>query len=406
MPIYYVGIDVSKFKHTCCVLSQDGVVERPSFDFPNSKEGFGLLKKTMASLGPKEQILIGMEATGHYGLCLQKALWGEGYKLKVYNPLTIEKFRGSEAVAGAKTDKLDALLIAKYMSSRPFSPTEAMDGAISEIQSLERAKYFLFRDRTRCFNHLHRYLDVSFPELPRFLATKGDGGRSSSRTDVFESKTAMALVGRCPSAAKAARLTKKDADALRRMSMGRFSLVKSARLRELARSSIGSSDPATEAVIRSLVEQARCIGEQIDSIDAVLRPLMEGLNTPVLSIPGVGPGLGAMIVGEIGDAGRFGSPDKLVKFAGLDVKVYQSGTVDRRGRLGKKGSPILRYALVCAAMKARIHSPTFAAYYAKKIAEGKYWMTAIVDCARKLLRIVWKLMTTGEKFEEQGETAA
>jgi transposase len=113
-----------------------------------------------------------------------------------------------------------------------------------------------------------------------------------------------------------------------------------------------------------------------------------------------------MIVGEIGDAKRFGSPDKLVKFAGLDVRVYQSGTVDRRGKLGKKGSPILRYALVCAAMKARIHSPTFAAYYAKKVSEGKYWMAAIVDCARKLLRVVWKLMTTGEKFEERGETAA
>jgi transposase len=276
MPIYFVGIDVSKFKHTCCVLSQDGVVERPSFDFPNSKEGFGLLIKTMASLGPKEQILIGMEATGHYGLCLQKALWGEGYKLKAYNPITIEKFRGSETVAGAKTDKLDALLIAKYMSARPFSPTEAMDGTLSEIQSLERAKYFLFRDRARCFNHLHRYLDVSFPELPRFLATKGDGEASTSRKDVFESKTAMALIGKYPSAKKASRLTKKDADALRRMSMGRFSLVKSERLKELARSSVGSSDPATEAVVASLVAQARCIGEQIDSIDAVLEPLMGG----------------------------------------------------------------------------------------------------------------------------------
>ena len=109
--------------------------------------------------------------------------------------------------------------------------------------------------------------------------------------------------------------------------------------------------------------------------------------------------IAAMIIGEIGDINRFDNPEKLVKFAGLDVKIYQSGTIYKRGKISKKGSPILRYALALCIQKLRIHSPVFSDYYYSKIQEGKPTNVAITATTRKLIRVIWKMMKTNQVFD-------
>ena len=126
---------------------------------------------------------------------------------------------------------------------------------------------------------------------------------------------------------------------------------------------------------------------------------MEELNSPILSIPGIGLNLAAMIIGEIGDISRFDNPEKLIKYAGLDVKIYQSGTINHRGHIRKRGSPILRYALALSVQKLRIHSPVFSEYYYSKLKQGKATNVAIIATTRKLIRVIWKMMTTNQVFE-------
>ena len=161
MPIY-VGIDVSKFKHTCCIIDENGEVIRKSFDFPNSKEGFDLLIDEFKSIDEPESIQIVMEATGHYHECLFRYLVANNYQVQIKNPVVIARFKESEYLDKAKTDNLDALLIAQYASKHPFSPSMLKSYNIERIRRIARAKYFLYQDKERTINHLHRYLDESF----------------------------------------------------------------------------------------------------------------------------------------------------------------------------------------------------------------------------------------------------
>lgn len=400
MPTYFVGIDVSKFKHTCCIIDGDGEIIKKSFDFSNSKEGFDSLIKIFKSIDQSESLFqIVMEATGHYHECLFRYLVVNNYLAQIKNPVVIARFKQSEYLDKAKTDNLDALIIAQYASKHPFSPSMLKSYNIERIRRISRAKYFLYQDKERTINHLHRYLDESFPELIPFLRKRGDIKRYQGR-NFFDSKTNLWFLENFPSAKKFSNARSETAEKLRRMSKGAFSLIKFNELRNIAKNSIGVSFQETEEIIIQLVHELRNIQERNDRLDELLIPLIDETSPNLLTVPGIGYRLAGLLISEIGDASEFPSADKIIKFAGLDVRVYQSGTIEKHGAIRKRGSPLLRYALFQAAEKARIHCPEIAEFYSKKKDEGKHPICALTHTARKILRIVWALLKTGQNYSQ------
>ena len=400
MPTYFVGIDVSKFKHTCCIISGDGEIIKKSFDFSNSKEGFDSLIEIFKSIDQSESSFqIVMEATGHYHECLFRYLVANNYLAQIKNPVVIARFKQSEYLDKAKTDNLDALLIAQYASKHPFSPSMLKSYNIERIRRISRAKYFLYQDKERTINHLHRYLDESFPELIPFLRKREDIKRYQGR-NFFDSKTTLWFVENFPSAKKFSNARSETAEKLRRMSKGAFSLIKFNELRKIAKESIGVAYQETEEIIIQLVQELRNIQERNDKLDEFLVPLIDETAPNLLTVPGIGYRLAGLLISEIGDASQFPSADKIIKFAGLDVRVYQSGTIEKHGAIRKRGSPLLRYALFQAAEKARIHCPEIAEFYSKKKGEGKHPICALTHTARKMLRIVWALLKTGQNYSQ------
>ncbi len=393
MPRIHVGIDVAKFKHTCCIVSSEGEILRESFDFGNGREGFDLLTKTIAALGGTDEIAITMESTGHYHVLLWRFLASRGYSVEIKNPKVIARFRAATEISGAKTDRRDALLIARYAMTFGSSPSPLPSYSLSRMKSLEREKHRLIRDRTALYNRAIAILDVTFPELMGFLK-----GSARFREDPLSSKTIRWLVSTHPSAESMASMRSATAERVRSMSRGAFSLVRFQALKALAGSSIGTSFPDEEAELRQLLSECDSIDARIDAIDAETAPLVDELCPQIASVPGIGKPTAAMIFAEVGGFDRFDSPDKLIKYAGLDVNVYQSGTVSRHGKTGKKGPPILRYALFLAACKCRIHCPEIAEYYSSKVAQGKHRICALTCTARKILRICWGMMKTGEFY--------
>ena len=400
MPTYFVGIDVSKFKHTCCIIDGEGEIIKKSFDFTNSKKGFDSLIEIFKSIDQSESLFqIVMEATGHYHECLFRYLVANNYLAQIKNPVVIARFKQSEYLDKAKTDKLDALIIAQYASKHPFSPSMLKSYNIERIRRISRAKYFLYQDKERTINHLHRYLDESFPELIPFLRKRGDIKRYQGR-NFFDSKTTLWFVENFPSAKKFSNARSETAEKLRRMSKGAFSLVKFNELRKIAKESIGVAFKETEEIIIQLVQELRNIQERNDKLDELLIPLIDETSPNLLTVPGIGYRLAGLLISEIGDASQFPSADKIIKFAGLDVRVYQSGTVEKHGAIRKRGSPLLRYALFQAAEKARIHCPEIAEFYSKKKGEGKHPICALTHTARKILRIVWALLKNGQNYSQ------
>ena len=123
------------------------------------------------------------------------------------------------------------------------------------------------------------------------------------------------------------------------------------------------------------------------------------MDSPITTIKGIANRLGSIILAEIRDIKFFSSPSKLVAFAGLDPSIYQSGQHNSAGRMVKRGSAYLRWAIIEAAKRVAQYNSTFKAYLEKKLSEGKHYLVAISHVAKKLLRTIYYLLKNNEKFD-------
>ncbi len=133
-------------------------------------------------------------------------------------------------------------------------------------------------------------------------------------------------------------------------SHGHFGKDTARDLRVLAQKSVGINDSALSIQITQTIEQIELLDSQLLHTELEMANLVTCLHSVIMTIPGIGSTNGGMILGEIGDIHRFPSPGKLLAFAGLDPSVYQSGNFQaKKTRMSKRGSRVLRYALINAA---------------------------------------------------------
>ena len=384
--MFFVGIDVSSAKHDCCILDCSQKMIR-SFMIVNSREGFSALSATLTELAAPENIKIGLEATGIYGDNLANFLRRKGYNVCTINPLLCKKHQSATTLRKTKNDRSDAKNIALIVASEDLQPDQPLSYHIVELKSLSRARFLTVKDRSSLKNKVKRLVTVLFPEL------------LDAFTDLFGA-SGMALMTRYPSA-KALAACNLDTltELLKTASRGRFGRERAEALRKLAKESIGSFSESAVFQLRLLLKRIELLNAQVEMYDDEIRRLMDLLDSPILSVPGIGYTLGAMILSEIGDIKRFSSPAKLLAFAGLEPSVYQSGKFNpASGKMVKRGSPFLRWALLQVATYAPASSVTFAAYYVKKRSEGKSPSVAHSHVAKKLVRVIFSLLSRNASF--------
>ncbi len=189
------------------------------------------------------------------------------------------------------------------------------------------------------------------------------------------------------------------ANLLKVNSHGHFTKEQAKELRVLAQKSVGANDSAISIQITQTIQQIELLDSQLEKIEAEMTDIMKFNDSVIMTIPGIGYINGGMILGEIGDIHRFSNPNKLLAFAGLDPSVYQSGNFQAKTtRMSKRGSRVLRYALVNAAWNVVRNNATFKAYYDAKRAEGRSHYNALGHCAGKLVRVIWKMLTDEVKL--------
>ena len=138
------------------------------------------------------------------------------------------------------------------------------------------------------------------------------------------------------------------------------------------------------------MEQIELPDRQINDVGSEMTKIMLGPDSVIMTIPGIGYINGGMILGEIGDIHRFSKPCQLLAFAGLDPSIYQSGSFNAsHTRMSKRGSRVLRYALMNAANNVVKNNNVFKAHYDAKMAEGRNHYNALGHCAGKLVRILF-----------------
>ena len=154
--------------------------------------------------------------------------------------------------------------------------------------------------------------------------------------------------------------------------------------------------------LRLLIEQMNFIEKQVNEIERQTKTLLDKLNSPITTIPGISTVIGATILSEIGDISGFSNPSKLVAYAGIDASIHQSGNYQSsNNKMSKRGSPYLRTALFRAALIASTHDPVFKAYYQKKRSEGKHHLTCLGAVARKLCYTIHAVLKNNCAYKVQ-----
>lgn len=386
----YVGIDVAKDKHDCFITNSDGEVLFNAFTIPNNREGFDTLFHKIGSISDDlSKVKVGLEATGHYSYNLLGFLLDKGLTTFVINPLHTNLYRKSLSLRLTKTDKVDAHTIASMLMSdvnlKSYSDTSYHN---EELKSLTRYRFDKVKERAKLKTSVSRLVNILFPELEKLVPS-------------LHMASVYALLSEFPGAADiaSAHLTRLT-HLLEEASKGRYGKDTAILFREAARTSIGSHMPAKSLELKHTIKLIQELSAEIDEIETEVRRIMdEDINSPILTIPGISYRMGAMIIAEIGDFSRFDSPDKILAYAGMSPSTYQSGQLDNcYSHMEKRGSRYLRYALYNAAKYVCLWDETFAAYLAKKRAEGKHYNVAISHAAKKLVRVIYQLERSGQSY--------
>lgn len=381
----YVGIDVGSEKHAFAIVDDQGsAVGKPRF-FDEDAAGYEKLREVLPA---PEEVLVGLEATGHYWRNLYLTLLGWGYRIAVLNPRSTSAFAGEE-LRRAKTDPADAQAIARYLQQKRPEPKKLPCEAQEELKELSRARARLQVDLGAVNNSLHRMLDLTFPEFTDHVKNP-------------VSQTALKLLSLYPTAE---RFAKKDIEAVARVQYDerhQVGEILAAKLIETAKRSVAQHHGTVyEVQTRQLVRQAQLLLEQIGEMDRLIDERMDDNDIGKLlrSIPGIGEVSAQTLVGELGDLSQFASAKQVVAFIGASPGIRHSGkSKPGHAPMCKVGTARVRKILWMATLTATQRNPVIRAFYERLIGRGKPKMAALGACLAKLVHLIFAVVRDRRPF--------
>lgn len=391
--MFFVGIDIGKLSHMFCILdaSNNEVIVKP-VSFKNDKLGFDFLMNQLKSY-PKDHLLIGMEDTGHYHFTLLKFLLDSGFSVALINPVTTDLTRKIQ-LSSTKDDDLDTLTICDVLASNQrrkgyrISKIDSFD--LYEQKRLTREHHDLKEQLNVYTNKLQKCIDIVFPEFNSLFRSKY-GSVYMNVLKTFGSADSIAHAD--------IRNIRKCFETNRKGR--RISLTPEA-LKEAARNSIGFPSKAEVIELRHLIDIIELINVQISEVDKKIEEFSVQNNSPILTIPGISHFSGTSILAELGDLRNYSKASQVIKFAGVSPSKYKSSQYEaQHTAITKKGSRYLRKTLYQVILPVIRYNPVFNAFYRHKLSQGKGHRCAQGHCVRKLLRIIYHLVTTDQSFDSK-----
>ena len=391
-----VGIDVSSRKSTVAVLRPFGEVVRLPFDVRHSAEDLTVLAQQLKAIKGETRIV--MEHTGRYYEGIAKVLHEAGLFVSGVNPLLIKEY-GNNSLRKVKTDKADAIKIARYALDnwaelRDYTP---MDTIRYDLKTLNRQFQLASKQKTATANNLIALQEQSFPGIRKLFNSpvRSDG------TQKWVDFTHDFWHADCVRGSSQNAFTERYRKWCKR-NRYQFSMQKAAEVYALAKSAVVlvQKTSVTKTLVQEAANQLTAISRSVETYRTEMNKLASQLPEypVVMQMYGVGESLGPQLMAEIGDVRRFQRKQSLVAFAGIDPAPNESGDYrSRRNKTTKRGSPYLRKTLfnimTIHLQRAPLDEPVFQ-FLDKKRAEGKPYYVYMTAAGNKFLRRYYaKVMT-------------
>lgn len=389
--MFYLGIDIGKNNHVASLIDEKCKIIFKAFSFSNTYVGGDSLLDKLASFNISvNDVEIGMEATGHYWLSIYSFLVEKGFVIHVINPIQTDGWRKGTEIRKRKTDIIDSILIADLIRYGDFLETSLANEDTLSLRNLSRFRNYLINSIGDLKRKTICVLDQVFPEYQSIFSnifgqTSKEILLHFNTPDDFENISSEQLQ-----------------KVLSEITMKKFAMDKINEISSAAKKSFGIKFclDSFSLQLKLLIEQINFIEKQVIDVEQQISALLDKINSPITTIPGIGNITAATILGEIGDISRFKNPSKLVAYAGIDASISQSGEYNStNNKMSKRGSPYLRKALFSAALVASNCDPVFKAFYQKKRSEGKHHLTAVGAVARKLCYTIYAILKNNCSYE-------
>ena len=395
----YLGIDVSKSTSRYVVLDNEGERLTKAFSLDNHQEGFTKLLERIKELNLTPQnLLIGIEATGIWWENVYCLLTEKEFKVIVLNPHQTNKFREALRIK-AKTDDLDAYVIAGLLRSGEYAASYVPEESIQILREITKLRFALVNDRQIYERQTCSLLGLIFPEYQK-TPLKNPFAIAS-----------LAILKAYPTAKHIAEAKPKSIEKIVRSIKGNnFNIANIQMLIRTAQHSIysGRAHHDRGLNLNILLTQVETITNSINQLDQRTNEIFSpadpddansfpGAN--LLSIPGVGPKTLAAVLSVIGKDGRmFADGKNFVGYIGFFPKIYQSGETKYENTMCARGPKYLRRALYMAAVSCLKHNDEFKTLYDRKVSQGKCPKQALICVAKKLAHLCLSLLKSGESY--------
>jgi transposase len=382
----FIGIDIASEKHVVAVVNESSEVLQKPKSFREDSGGYA---KLLELVGPPEDALVAMEATGHYWKNLFAFLAAHGYPVALLNPLRTSRFAG-EDLQRTKTDAIDALGIARFASQKRPVPSRLAQGVTEELRELVRLRDRLQQDLGDRVRELHRAVDLGFPEFTRYVH---DLSTELATAILKKHPTAKAFVGLRP---RALSNCKYDG----RHFVG---LELANQLIEAAKVSVGHHHAEPYRVqVTYFCEDIDVFRERIRRLDRDIETKLDEheIGKLLTTIDGIGTNTAARLIAVLGNPADFRDAAALAAYVGVVPGLRQSGKRSpSRAPMTSIGNAELRAKLYMPTLSAVRRNPWLRAFYERLIARGKPPKLALMAAMRKLLSAVYSVAKNRRPFE-------
>lgn len=386
----YLGIDIGKNTHVASLINESAKPLFKAFSFSNTTDGANsLIERLSAHINSPSEVEIGMEATGHYWLSIYSFLIEKGFIIHVVNPIQTDGWRKGTEIRKRKTDTIDSVLIADLIRYGNFIETSLSDENTMSLRNLSRFRNYLVSSVGDLKRKVICVLDQVFPEYCTVFP------------DIF-GETSKELLAHFQTVDDFENISSEHLErVLENVTFKSFAKSKITQISELASNSFGLKfcRDSFSLQLKLLIKQIKFIETQVSDVENEIKIILDKINSPITTIPGIADVTAAVILGEIGDISRFSNASKLAAYAGIDASVSQSGEKESiNNKMSKRGSPYLRKTLFNAALVAAFHDPVFSAFYQKKRSEGKHHLTAIGAVSRKMCNTIFAVLKYNQEY--------
>jgi transposase len=393
-----LGCDIGSETHYVRAIDARGrELSKSAFPFSNTLEGFQSAKDwavEIAAANDKNQIVLGLEPTGHYWFCLTTWMISNGISVVQVNPYAVKQTKELEDNSQLKDDTKDPKLIANLVKDGNFGMPYLPEKLYADLRRLSMFRDQLSEDRIRSINRLHREMKIHFPEYKDAFG-KIDGAFSLEVLRKAPFPDDLIVLGK-----EGIRQIWHDAK-LRGRGYSRAEEIL-----KYAKESVGMKDGAdtSKMAVKWFVERIKELDEQLSEIESRLNQLCMQIPYAenILEISGVGETILSGILAEMGDISRFDNVKEIQKLSGLGLVACSSGKHKGETKISYRGRKRLRYWLFQAAKSVVAHSEEFKelhVYYTTRTDNPLKKMQSLIVIACKLLRVIYTILTKGTPYD-------